>query len=135
MDSKATTRTKKDLIDHVAAVTGQSRSAVKRTIQVAFEQIVDDLAQGNRLEFREFGVFEVKVRAARIAQNPKTLEPVHVPARRSVKFKPGRTMRQRLQLQSTSLDTTDNGMQVKIPAASPSTSTPNIPTAIPTVSV
>ena len=54
------------------------------------------LGKGNRLEFRDFGVFEIRTRAAREAQNPKTLEKVHVPARRSVKFKMGRLMKQKL---------------------------------------
>ncbi|NLX14355.1 MAG: integration host factor subunit beta, partial [Phycisphaerales bacterium] len=51
---------------------------------------------GNRLEFRDFGVFESKVRAARTAQNPKTLERVSVPSKRTVKFKVGRLMKQKL---------------------------------------
>ena len=100
MDSKACTRTKKDLIEKVAEVTGQSRSAVKRTIQAAFDHIVNELADGNRLEFRDFGVFDAKYRPGRIAQNPKTLEPVYVPPRRTVKFKPSRSMRDRLKIDS-----------------------------------
>jgi len=48
------------------------------------------------LEFRDFGVFETTMRAARVAQNPKTLEQVHVPAKRAVKFKMGRLMKQKL---------------------------------------
>lgn len=102
MDSKGCTRTKKDLIEKVADVTGQSRSAVKRTIQVAFDHIVDELAEGNRLEFRDFGVFVAKFRPGRIAQNPKTLEPVYVPPRRTVKFKPSRSMRDRLKIECES---------------------------------
>ena len=48
------------------------------------------------MEFRDFGVFETKLRKARKAQNPKTLEPVEVPEKRTVKFKVGRLMKQRL---------------------------------------
>jgi len=48
------------------------------------------------LEFRDFGVFETKVRKARKAQNPKTLEPVEVPEKRTVKFKVGRLMKAKL---------------------------------------
>ncbi len=58
--------------------------------------MVAELARGNRLEFREFGVFEIKTRAARTAQNPKTLKPVRVPAKRTVKFKVGRQLREAL---------------------------------------
>ena len=59
-------------------------------------QVIDELGRGNRLEFRDFGVFEIKERAPRVAQNPKTLERVQVPARRTVKFKVGRLMRETL---------------------------------------
>ena len=54
------------------------------------------LARGNRLEFRDFGVFEIRERAGRVAQNPKTLERVSVPPRKSVRFKIGRLMQQSL---------------------------------------
>ena len=70
---------------------------VKKVIQTFLDQIIDELGSGNRLEFRDFGVFETKQRAARIAQNPKTLERVHVPPKRSVKFKTGRLMKIKLQ--------------------------------------
>ena len=67
---------------------------VKDVIQCFLDKITDELAKGNRLEFREFGVFEVKERAARRAQNPRTLEKVEVPAKKVVKFKVGRKMRE-----------------------------------------
>lgn len=92
-----TTVTKKDLVDRIAEATDQKRVDVKRTIQMFLDEIVDELGAGNRLEFRDFGVYEVKERAARVAQNPKTLERVPVPAKRTVKFKPGRKMRDALE--------------------------------------
>lgn len=67
---------------------------VKEVIQGFLDKITEELAKGNRLEFREFGVFEVKKRAPRRAQNPRTLEKVQVPAKRVVKFKVGRKMRE-----------------------------------------
>ncbi len=67
---------------------------VKEVIQKFLDKISEELARGNRLEFREFGVFEVKQRAARRAQNPRTLEKVQVPPKRVVKFKVGRRMRE-----------------------------------------
>ena len=91
------TTTKKDLIDRIADTTQQRRSDVKRTVQAFLDQVIDELGQGNRLEFRDFGVFEIKERAPRMAQNPKTLERVHVPARKTVKFKVGRLMRETLE--------------------------------------
>lgn len=90
------TITKKDLIDRIADQTGQKRTVVKQTIQSFLNSIIDELSDGNRLEFRDFGVFEVKERAPRTAQNPKTLERVFVPAKKTVKFKVGRLMQMRV---------------------------------------
>lgn len=90
------TVTKKELIDRIADRTGNKRVVVKRIIQNFLDEIMEELGQGNRLEFRDFGVFESKVRAARIAQNPKTLERVKVPEKRTVKFKVGRIMKLKL---------------------------------------
>ena len=91
------TITKKQLIDRIAEQTANKRVVVKRIIQTFLDEIIDELGSGNRLEFRDFGVFESKNRAARVAQNPKTLERVTVPPKRTVKFKVGRLMKQRLQ--------------------------------------
>jgi integration host factor subunit beta len=90
------TITKKELIDRIAEKSQIKRGDVKRIVQMFLDAIIDDLGNGNRLEFRDFGVFEIKVRKPRQAQNPKTLEPVAVPARRTVKFKVGRLMKQQL---------------------------------------
>ena len=87
------TTTKKDLIDRIAAETNQKRVVVKKTVQCFLNKVIDELRRGNRLEFRDFGVFEIRHRAKRIAQNPKTLERVPVPAKQTVKFKVGRLMR------------------------------------------
>lgn len=90
------TITKKELIDRIADNSGNRRVQVKRVVQQFLDEIVNELGKGNRLEFRDFGVFETKIRKARKAQNPKTLEPVAVPEKRTVKFKVGRLMKQRL---------------------------------------
>lgn len=90
------TITKKELIDHIADATDQKRVVVKDIVQTFLDNIIIELGKGNRLEFREFGVFEVKQRRARMAQNPKTLEPVKVPPKRTVKFKIGRSMKNAL---------------------------------------
>jgi nucleoid DNA-binding protein len=90
------TITKKDLIDRIADQTGQKRTVVKQTIQSFLDTIINELSDGNRLEFRDFGVFETKERAPRTAQNPKTLERVFVPAKKTVKFKVGRLMQVRV---------------------------------------
>ena len=96
MSAEPLTITKKELVNRIADQTGQTKVVVKDILQQFLDEIIEELAQGNRLEFREFGVFEVRERAARRAQNPRTLEKVSVPAKRVVKFKVGRMMRQRV---------------------------------------
>ena len=90
------TITKKELIDRIADSTGHRRVQVKRVVQQFLDEVIAELGKGNRLEFRDFGVFETKLRKARRAQNPKTLQPVDVPEKRTVKFKVGRLMKQKL---------------------------------------
>ena len=91
------TVTKKELVDRIAEETGNKRVVVKRIVQDFLDQVIDELGKGNRLEFRDFGVFETKERASRVAQNPKTLQRVEVPPKRTVKFKVGRMMKIKLQ--------------------------------------
>jgi integration host factor subunit beta len=97
------TKTKKELVDRIADDLNRNRPRsqikrvqVKRVVQRILDMITEELVQGNWLEFREFGVFESKLRAARLAQNPKTLERVSVPPKRSVKFKVGRLMKEKM---------------------------------------
>ncbi len=90
------TITKKELIDRITENTQAKRLLVKATIQNFLDEVISELGKGNRLEFRDFGVFKVQERAARTAQNPKTLEKIQVPPKRTVKFKMGRVMREKL---------------------------------------
>lgn len=92
------TVTKKDLVDRIADESKTKRNIVKRIVQSFLDEVIVELGSGNRLEFRDFGVFEIRERAARIAQNPKTMEKVPVPRKRTVKFKVGRLMKDRLGL-------------------------------------
>jgi integration host factor subunit beta len=96
------TVTKKELVNRIADRTGVTKVVAKEIIQSFLNAIIDELAAGNRLEFREFGVFESRERAARRAQNPRTLEKVDVPAKRIVKFKVGRLMRKKVSGEDTS---------------------------------
>ena len=95
-ETQVQTITKKVLVNRISERTGQTKVVVKEILQLLLDEVVDELAHGNRLEFREFGVFEVRQRASRQAQNPRTLEKVEVPSRRVVKFKVGRKMRERV---------------------------------------
>jgi integration host factor subunit beta len=92
------TVTKKELVDRIADQTQTKRVVVKKIVQSFLDEAIEELGRGNRLEFRDFGVFEVKNRAARTAQNPKTLQRVQVPPKRTVKFKVGRLMKQKLRV-------------------------------------
>lgn len=96
MSKEPLTITKKELVNRIAEQTRQTKVVVKDILQLFLDEIIEELAEGNRLEFREFGVFEVRNRAARRAQNPRTLEKVEVPQKRVVKFKVGRLMRERV---------------------------------------
>lgn len=88
-----TTITKKEMVNRISDLTRQTKMITKDVIQLFLDEIVKELSRGNRLEFREFGVFEVKQRAARKAQNPRTLQKVSVPPKQVVKFKVGRGMK------------------------------------------
>jgi integration host factor subunit beta len=90
------TITKQELVDRIAESTQTKQTLVKAIIQNFLDEIISELAKGNRFEFRDFGVFEPRDRAPRTAQNPKTLERIHVPGKRVVKFKAGRLMMQKV---------------------------------------
>jgi len=95
-DEAPRTITKKELVARIAERTGQTKVVARDILQMFLDEIIKELGRGNRLEFREFGVFEIKERAARKAQNPRTLEKVDVPSKRVVKFRVGRLMKERV---------------------------------------
>ena len=88
--------TKRELVKRIAKMTGNKQDVTKEIIQTFLDQIIEELAAGNRLEFREFGVFDVVHKKPRIARNPRTGATVHVPAKRMVHFKVGRLMKKRV---------------------------------------
>ena len=90
------TVTKKDLVNRIAECTVETKVVTKATVQLFLDAMIWELTVGNRLEFRDFGVFEVKSRRARRAQNPRTLEKVAVPPKKVVKFKVGRLMKEKV---------------------------------------
>jgi len=94
------TVTKEELIQRITEKTQAKQVVVKTVAQAFLDSVIEELAKGNRLEFREFGVFETRTTAPRTANNPKTLERVNVPAKRKVKFRPGRLMREGLNAKS-----------------------------------
>jgi len=88
--------TKKQIIKQLADKFQMSQTDTKNIVQGTFDTIIEVIADNGRIELRNFGVFEVKSRAARKARNPKTGEEVSVPAKRVVTFKPGRIMERKI---------------------------------------
>ena len=89
--------TKKEIVRVISEELGLTQQQTKDVVQRTFDSIVDTLVREGRIELRNFGVFEVKPRAARTARNPKTGEQVQVPEKFVVSFKPGKVMEQRVQ--------------------------------------
>jgi integration host factor subunit beta len=84
--------TKKEIVKHISDVTGLTQLDVKRVVQMTFDSIIETLSSDGRIELRKFGVFEVKLRKARRARNPRTNQPVDVEAKNVVTFQPGKDM-------------------------------------------
>lgn len=91
------TLTKRHLVVRISKETGLPYRNVQTILQKFLDYIVDSLAAGENVEFRNFGVFQIKQRKPRIGRNPNKPENVvPIPARRVVKFKPGKVMKQRV---------------------------------------
>jgi nucleoid DNA-binding protein len=88
------TLTKRDLVVRISEETGLIQQEVMNVVQKTLDYIAQALAKGEKVELRNFGVFEVKVRKARIGRNPNSpAADVPIPERSVVKFKPGKEMR------------------------------------------
>ena len=99
-NEKKSTMTKKKLINSISQDKGIHPNDVRHVIQAFLDKITDCLSTGKRLEFREFGVFEVVERKQKIGRNPKNAAvPIVIPARLAVKFTPGKKMRQVVELE------------------------------------
>ena len=87
--------TKRDLVVRISEETGLIQQDVYAIIQKTLDYIVEALSKGENIEFRNFGVFEVRMRKQRIGRNPnKPEQVVTIPTRKVVKFKPGKVMKQ-----------------------------------------
>jgi nucleoid DNA-binding protein len=84
--------TKKDIVRTISEEVGLTQQQTKEVVQKTFDAIIESLVREQRIELRNFGVFEVKPRAARKARNPRTGEQVDVPRKHVVTFKPGKYM-------------------------------------------
>ena len=91
---KLMTLTKRDLVTRISDESGLIQQQVLDVVQKTLDYIAEALAKGDKVELRNFGVFEVKVRKARVGRNPNSPErDVPIPQRAVVKFKPGKEMR------------------------------------------
>jgi integration host factor subunit beta len=90
--------TKKEIVKTISEEIGLTQLKTKEIVQKTFNAIVDTLVEERRIELRNFGVFEVKKRAARKARNPRTGTDVYVPAKFVVTFKPGKEMEEKVRM-------------------------------------
>ncbi len=89
-----TTITKKRLVQVISQQLGLHPNDVRNVIQGFLDHMTDCLAKGERLEFRDFGVFEIVERKQKIGRNPKNAAvAIVIPARSAVKFTPGKKMK------------------------------------------
>lgn len=88
--------TKKEIVKTISDEIGLTQLKTKEIVQKTFDAIVEALVDGQRVELRNFGVFEVKKRAARKARNPRTGAKVNVPEKFVVTFKPGKEMEEKV---------------------------------------
>jgi nucleoid DNA-binding protein len=88
------TLTKRDLVVQIAEETGLKQNDVMNVVQKTLDGITTALAKGQKIELRNFGVFEIRTRRARIGRNPNAPSTdVPIPERTVVKFKAGKEMR------------------------------------------
>lgn len=93
-DTRKSTMTKKKLIQSISIEKSVHPNDVRQVIQSFLDKMIESLSDGERLEFRDFGVFEVVSRKQKVGRNPKNATvPIVIPARAAVKFTPGKKMR------------------------------------------
>jgi len=118
-----TKKTKKEIVKLISDELEVSQVLTKRIVQRTFDLIVQTLVANGRIELRNFGVFEVKLRKPRQARNPKTSERVEVPERKVVTFQPGKIMeeevRHALKVVETKRKVRKPGKPSSVPPAPP----------------
>jgi integration host factor subunit beta len=92
--------TKAELVEDVARAAELTKKDAERLVEIVFESIIETLNQGEKIELRGFGSFRVRERGARRGRNPKTGDPVSIPAKRVPYFKPGKELKELINLAS-----------------------------------
>lgn len=110
--------TKKDIVRTISEEVGLTQQQTKKIVQKTFDAIVESLVRERRIELRNFGVFEVKQRAARKARNPRTGRQVEVPQKYVVTFKPGKEMEARVRDLAEAADAADRSEAIGAEATS-----------------
>jgi DNA-binding protein HU-beta len=88
--------TKAELIESVASKVDLPRAIAERAVNTMFDEVVEALSQGDKVNISGFGTFSVSTRKARTGRNPKTGESIEIAASRAAKFKAGKTLKERL---------------------------------------
>lgn len=91
------TITKRELAEFISQKLGNPQTNTKQIIQLFLDLCIEELAEGNRLEFRDFGILTTVKRGSRVGRNPKTGAIVNVPPKRVVRFKSGRLLKEKAQ--------------------------------------
>jgi integration host factor subunit beta len=108
--------TKAELVEDVAEAAELTKKDAERLVEIVFESIIETLNQGEKIELRGFGSFRVRERGARRGRNPKTGDPVSIPAKRVPYFKPGKELKELIN---------EPGSQPRSPSADSPTITPD----------
>ncbi|MFQ5964519.1 MAG: HU family DNA-binding protein [Candidatus Scalinduaceae bacterium] len=91
------TITKREIAESISQKLGNQQVNTKQIIQLFLDLCIEELAKGNRLEFRDFGILTIVERGSRVGRNPKTGVIVSVPPKRVVRFKSGRLLKEKVQ--------------------------------------
>ncbi len=108
---KAKVMTKADLVEDVARASELTKKDAERLVEIVFESIIETLNHGEKIELRGFGSFRVRERGARRGRNPKTGDPVSIPAKRVPYFKPGKELKELI-----NEDNASNSISAQTPA-------------------
>ena len=114
--------TKAELVEDVAEAAELTKKDAERLVEIVFESIIETLNQGEKIELRGFGSFRVRERGARRGRNPKTGDPVSIPAKRVPYFKPGKELKELINEPNSQLTVVQMA-----PAAFPQTTRVNLP--------
>ena len=133
--------TKKEIVKAISEQMNLTQLQTKEIVQKTFEAIVETLVTDGRIELRNFGVFEVKKRAARKARNPRTGDRVNVPEKYVVTFKPGKRMEEevrKLEMQAAERarreqadESANDGVPTNLSVADTTPPPPDVPTSDP----